>query len=113
MKNIVYILLIAIAVSSTFCERPEIEAGFKDALQYSIYTYLMENEEDFSSFISILEKGGIVKKSVIKSLDYLVVGGLGSNLYSEGSKGNKILRAEEQSNTTILTEDEFFEAINY
>jgi NAD-dependent DNA ligase len=59
------------------------------------------------------DKGGIVKKSVIKSLDYLVVGGLGSNLYSAGTKGQKIMKAEEQENTRILSEDEFFEAINY
>ena len=55
MKNIVFILLmIAIAVSSTSCERPELEAGFKDATQYSIYTYLIENKENFSSFIYYL-----------------------------------------------------------
>ncbi len=59
------------------------------------------------------KEGGIVKKSVVKTLDYLVVGGLGSNLYTEGTKGSKFQKAEQQSNTTILTEDEFFKAVNY
>ena len=61
----------------------------------------------------VIDKGGIVKKSVVRSLDYLVVGGLGSNLYSEGTKGKKILKAEEQENTRILTEKDFFETIDY
>ncbi len=41
------------------CRETEIEASFEDANQFTIYDYLIENKENFSSFISILEKGGI------------------------------------------------------
>jgi uncharacterized surface protein with fasciclin (FAS1) repeats len=43
------------------CEDIETEASFQDTFDLSIFDYLMENEEDFSSFISILEKGEIDK----------------------------------------------------
>ena len=38
--------------------------------------------------------GGVAKSSVVKDLDYLVVGDEGSPLYGEGKKGNKIIAAE-------------------
>ena len=88
----------------SFCFTGKFETKQKDSeelLTRSQVTELLEKEE------------GIVKNSVIKTLDYLVVGGLGSNLYSEGVKGKKILKAEQQPNTMILSEDEFFKAINY
>ncbi len=88
----------------TFCFTGKFETKKKnsdDLLTRKQVSELVENE------------GGIVKKSVVKTLDYLVIGGLGSSLYSEGSKGSKFQKAEQQSNTTILTEDDFFDAINY
>jgi BRCT domain type II-containing protein len=39
--------------------------------------------------------GGVNAKSVTKTLDYLVVGDLGSPLYGNGKKGSKMLKAEE------------------
>ncbi len=44
----------------------------------------------------VTQQGGIIKGSVTKGLDYLVVGGKGSILYSSGTKGDKIIKAEEQ-----------------
>ena len=61
MKRLIYILLIAIAVGSSSCEDKVVEAGFKDALQYTIYSYLMDNKDEYSSFISITETGGLDK----------------------------------------------------
>jgi len=43
------------------CEEPDRHVQFEDAQQYSIYTYLMEHQDIFSSFIAILEQGGLDK----------------------------------------------------
>lgn len=61
----------------------------------------------------IEKKDGIVSKSVTKNLDYLVVGGLGSSRYIAGSKGKKIIKAEKQLNTKILTEEEFLDLVEF
>ena len=58
-------------------------------------------------------KGGIIKKSVIKSLDYLVIGGAGSDRYTKDTKGKKYIKAEEQQNTTIISETELLKALDY
>lgn len=61
MKRIFYILsLIAVVVAVNSCKEPERVAGFEDAEQYSIYDFIVENEE-FSNFLAILEVGGIDK----------------------------------------------------
>lgn len=72
------------------------------------------NKEYTRKEISLLieQKKGIIKKSVTKSLDYLVVGGLGSAMYSSGLKGNKIIKAENQENTRILTEKDLVDALD-
>ena len=61
----------------------------------------------------IEEQGGTFKKSVVKTLDYLVTGGEGSDYYINGNKGSKILKAEAQPNTRIITEKELLEALGY
>ncbi len=58
-------------------------------------------------------KGGITKKTVVKSLDYLVIGEGGSDRYKEGTKGKKYTKAEEQPNTTIISETELLKALDY
>ena len=58
-------------------------------------------------------KGGIIKKAVIKSLDYLVIGEGGSDRYKEGTKGKKYIKAEEQQNTTIISETELLRALDH
>ena len=58
-------------------------------------------------------KGGIIKKTVIKSLDYLIIGEGGSDRYKEGTKGKKYIKAEEQQNTTIISETELLKALDY
>lgn len=62
MKRIFYILsLIAVVLASNSCKEPERIAGFEDAEQFSIYDYIVENKEEFSDFLAILEAGGIDK----------------------------------------------------
>ena len=43
------------------CNEPVLEADFEDLLDQTIYDYLLENDSAYSSFITILEKGGIDK----------------------------------------------------
>ena len=47
----------------------------------------------------------------MRSLDYLVVGDEGSPLYEHGSKGKKIVTAEEQENTQIISERDFLDSL--
>ena len=62
MKKIIYIInLIAVVLAINSCKEPERIAGFEDAEQYSIYDYIVENKEEFSDFLAILEVGGIDK----------------------------------------------------
>ena len=62
MKNIFYLLSLIVLVAVLHsCNEKETIAGFEDASQYSIYDYMLENEEYFSDFLSILEAGGIDK----------------------------------------------------
>lgn len=61
----------------------------------------------------VVAKGGIAKKSVTKKLDYLVIGGSGSDRYKEGTKGSKLTKAEQQPNTTVISEKEILEALGY
>lgn len=57
-------------------------------------------------------KGAIIKKSVIKKLDYLIVGGCGNSNWSCGNYGNKVKKALELQfegcELRILKEDEIW-----
>jgi uncharacterized surface protein with fasciclin (FAS1) repeats len=63
MKRIPIILSMLIAIIGNFScsEPPEIKPGFEDQEQMTIYDYIAENDSSFSSFMSILKKGGIDK----------------------------------------------------
>ena len=62
MKRIVYILsLIAVVAGFNSCKEPARVAGFEDAEQYSMYYYILDNKEEYSDFLSILEVGGLAK----------------------------------------------------
>jgi uncharacterized surface protein with fasciclin (FAS1) repeats len=60
MKKICFILW-SIFVLFYSCEEPEPVAGFEDVEEMTIYDYLIENQDQFSSFTSILQKGGLDK----------------------------------------------------
>ncbi len=43
------------------CEEPEIDPGFEDQEQMTIYDYISDHEDSYSSFMKILNAGGIAK----------------------------------------------------
>lgn len=63
----------------------------------------------------ILERGGTCKSSIVKSTDYLIVGGLGCQDWKMGNYGSKVEKAlamqDKGSNIKIVNEEEFFKAI--
>lgn len=62
MKKIAYYILLLTAVVLSSCIKDvTLEAGFKDINKLTIYDFLEENKEEYSSFIAILEKGEIYK----------------------------------------------------
>jgi uncharacterized surface protein with fasciclin (FAS1) repeats len=62
MKNIAIHIFLLLLVFLFSCQDSEIpEASFEDLNKLTIYDYLEENREEFSSFISILEKGNLYK----------------------------------------------------
>ncbi|MBN2215664.1 MAG: fasciclin domain-containing protein [Bacteroidales bacterium] len=62
MKKIIHIAGLLIFIISHFsCREPEIEPIFEDQEKMTIYDYMIDNEEKYSSFLSILKAGGIDK----------------------------------------------------
>jgi uncharacterized surface protein with fasciclin (FAS1) repeats len=56
------IILFLIVIWSFSCtEPPQLEPGFEDQEQMTIYDYIAANDSNYSSFMSILKKGGIDK----------------------------------------------------
>ena len=55
------LLLTALFAGIRSCDPKEVEAGFEDLIGKSIFDYLVENDSSYSSFLSILEAGGIDK----------------------------------------------------
>ena len=63
MKRISIIFSLVVFLSTQYsCTKPSVvESGFKDQLKFSIYDYLVSNEEEYSSFLKILQVGGLDK----------------------------------------------------
>ncbi len=64
MKNrtiIAGIIFLFFGLGFISCEDDPIEAGFEDMVRLTVYDYIVENEEEYSSFLQILEKGGLHK----------------------------------------------------
>ncbi|MFW5878099.1 MAG: fasciclin domain-containing protein, partial [bacterium] len=62
MRKFSFIIISAILIIGTYsCEPDPINPGFEDMEQMTIWDYIKENEERFSSFARILEEGGIAK----------------------------------------------------
>lgn len=59
--SIILSLLIVLLVYQSCTKSDVPQAGFKDVVQFTIYDYLMTNEKDYSSFLSILKAGGLDK----------------------------------------------------
>lgn len=60
-KITIYIFLLLVIFLSSCFKDEILEAGFKDTYRMTIYDFLEQNKEEYSSFIAILEKGGIYK----------------------------------------------------
>lgn len=64
----------------------------------------------------LAQKGAIVKKSVIKKLNYLIVGECGSTAWTTGNYGNKIKKAMELQEkgcpVLVMKERDFFAALH-
>jgi len=62
MKKALIILITSIILIGNYsCKEEAVEAGFEDQIDMTIYDYIVENEAEFSSFLSILERGEIDK----------------------------------------------------
>lgn len=59
LKKAVYILVFLGITLLQACEEPVREAGFEDVAEFSMYDYIIDNEEQFSHFLDILEIGGM------------------------------------------------------
>ncbi len=57
--SISLISLVLALICSTTCEDPAIQASFEDLEEFTMYDYIVENEEVYSSFLRILESGGM------------------------------------------------------
>ena len=60
MKKLIYIISIAILAINISCEPTPLEANFEDAESRTIFNYVHDSTA-FSSFLAILEKGGLDK----------------------------------------------------
>ncbi len=54
-------IVLAGSLLLTACEDPTIEASFEDLEEFTMYDYIVENKEAYSSFLKILESGGLDK----------------------------------------------------
>lgn len=63
MRKISIILGLLVVFSIQYsCQKKEtLDAGFKDQFKYTIYDYLVEHQDNYSSFLRILEAGGLDK----------------------------------------------------
>ena len=58
----------------------------------------------------IKEKGGTIQTTISGNLNYLILGAKGSQLYRDGKKGIKIMKAEELK-IPIISEDKLLTAL--
>jgi len=61
MNKIIVIISLFIVALMYSCKREPLEAGFEDMINMTIYDYIVQNKDQFSSFLAVLEKGGIDK----------------------------------------------------
>lgn len=62
MRKFSFIIISVLLITGTYsCEETPVNPGFEDMEQMTIWDYILENEEKFSSFKRILEEGGISK----------------------------------------------------
>ncbi len=91
-KAAIIISLFAFMFGNYSCEEPVIEAGFEDMEEMTVYDYMVENEENYSSFLSILRKSGTDRTLSAYNPD-----GLGYTLFlPDNSAVNKFIEENDQ-----------------
>jgi uncharacterized surface protein with fasciclin (FAS1) repeats len=60
-KTEILLCLIAIAIANFSCQEKPVEASFEDQERMTIYDYITAHQDLYSSFLEILEKGGLDK----------------------------------------------------
>lgn len=97
MKNLVLIsgfLIIILGFQS--CEEPAVQPGFEDMDQLTILDYIMENEEQYSSFLQVLQRGGIDKTM---------------SAYNPDGLGYTLFLPDNQAINTFISENERFNSL--
>jgi len=62
MKNIFILIGLLVVLSGMIsCDPPVVEANFEDMIDMTIYNYVTENQDTYSSFLRIMEEGNIDK----------------------------------------------------
>ncbi|MEN8227109.1 MAG: fasciclin domain-containing protein [Bacteroidota bacterium] len=92
------------------CNDPELKAGFEDLLDLTIYDYIIENDSAYSSFLAILEKGGIDKTLSAYNPD-----GIGYTLFLPDNDAiDKFIQESDQytSLQEILNDTEYTRALS-
>ena len=108
-KPILFIPLAFVAGFFSCAEPPHPDPGFEDQEQMTIYDYIVANDSLYSSFLSILEKGGIAKTLSAYNPD-----GLGYTLFLPDN--NAVSEFIEESGRfssldDLLNDDEYVSAL--
>src|SRR3972149_8179447 len=106
MKKIAVILCVCTIMIGIFsCEDKPVEVTFEDQEQQTIYDYMLENEDMYSSFLSILQKGGIDK-----ALSAYNPNGIGYTLFlpDNGAVDNFIEESDRFTSLEDLLNDEAY-----
>jgi uncharacterized surface protein with fasciclin (FAS1) repeats len=108
MKKFSIILGLLIVLSLQFsCKKSPVNAGFEDMEQFTIYNYLMQNEKDYSSFLSILKAG-----SLDKTLSSYNPNGIDYTLFLPDNKAvDKFLKDNNLTLDAILKDKPYVEAL--
>jgi len=110
MKRYKYIVGFFLVFALFSCEKTTIETDFEGLMKSSILDYLIENETEYSSFLSILEKGGIDKMLTAQN-----PGALGYTLFlPDNDAVNEFIqqRPEFSSLTDLLNDEEYVNALS-
>jgi len=110
MNKIPVILSLFIILSGFYsCREEPVEAGFEDQEKWTIYDYMVQNEDQYSSFLQILEKGGLDR-----TMSAYNPNGVGYTLFlpSNEAVDRFIAESEYSSLDDLLNDTEYVAAIS-
>ncbi|HER08231.1 MAG TPA: fasciclin domain-containing protein [Bacteroides sp.] len=103
-------ILLIVAAGLFSCDHDIIDAGFEDMLDMTIYDYIVENDSAYSSFLAILEKGGIDK-----TLSAYNPNGIGYTLFLPDNEAiDQFIAGNDQFNSLdgLLNDSEYVRALS-